>query len=146
LVAAEQGRVLTRLRRPHQGLGDPRRRDRHRAGGADAGARGARVTGVDASAEMLAVAQRRPAEAISRPLPPGDVHRLEFGDRSFDVVISLRVLMHAADWRRSIAELCRVADQLVIIDYPSLISLPCSSRWLAGGPTRSARGPSRTAC
>jgi 2-polyprenyl-3-methyl-5-hydroxy-6-metoxy-1,4-benzoquinol methylase len=84
---------------------------------------GARVTGVDPSAEMLAVAQRRADEEhLAVRFLPGDIHRLEFADRAFDVVISLRVLMHAADWRQSIAELCRVADQLVIIDYPSRAS------------------------
>ena len=84
---------------------------------------GARVTGVDASVEMLAVAQRRAeAEHLAVRFLPGDAHRLEFGDRAFDVVISLRVLMHAMNWRQSIAELCRVADQLVIFDYPSMTS------------------------
>jgi 2-polyprenyl-3-methyl-5-hydroxy-6-metoxy-1,4-benzoquinol methylase len=84
---------------------------------------GARVTGVDASVEMLAVAQHRAeAEHLAVRFLPGDVHKLEFGGRAFDVVISLRVLMHAADWHQSIAELCRVADQLVVIDYPSMTS------------------------
>jgi SAM-dependent methyltransferase len=84
---------------------------------------GARVTAVDPSMEMLAVAERRAAEEnLAIRFLPGDVHRLEFADRAFDVVISLRVLMHAADWRQAIAELCRVADQLVIIDYPSIAS------------------------
>ena len=53
----------------------------------------------------------------------GDAHRLEFADRAFDVVISLRVLMHAADWQGCLAELCRVSDRLVIIDYPSARSV-----------------------
>lgn len=84
---------------------------------------GAQVTAVDASAEMLAVAKHRADEEhLAIRFLPGDVHRLEFGDRAFDVVISLRVLMHAMDWRQSIAELCRVADQLVIFDYPSMTS------------------------
>ena len=57
---------------------------------------GARVTAVDPSMEMLAVAGRRAAEEnLAIRFLPGDVHRLEFGDRAFDVVISLRVLMHA---------------------------------------------------
>ena len=73
---------------------------------------------------MLAIARRRAKEEqLSVRFLTGDVHRLEFADRSFDVVISLRVLMHAADWRQSLAELCRVADRLVIIDYPSVRSV-----------------------
>ena len=31
--------------------------------------------------------------------------------------------MHAPDWRQSIAELCRVAERLVIVDYPSARSV-----------------------
>jgi 2-polyprenyl-3-methyl-5-hydroxy-6-metoxy-1,4-benzoquinol methylase len=78
------------------------------------------VTAVDPSEEMLEIARRRAAEAsLSIRFAAGDAHRLEFSDRAFDVVISLRVLMHAADWPRCLAELCRVSGQLVIIDYPS---------------------------
>jgi 2-polyprenyl-3-methyl-5-hydroxy-6-metoxy-1,4-benzoquinol methylase len=85
---------------------------------------GARVTAVDRSEQMLAIAQRHAEEEhLAVRFLTGDVHRLEFGDRAFDVVISLRVLMHAADWRQSVAELCRVADRLVIIDYPSTTSV-----------------------
>jgi 2-polyprenyl-3-methyl-5-hydroxy-6-metoxy-1,4-benzoquinol methylase len=53
----------------------------------------------------------------------GDVHALGFPDRSFDSVVCLRVLMHTPDWRRSVAELCRVAERLVIVDYPSAWSV-----------------------
>ena len=69
---------------------------------------------------MLAVARRRAEEqGVNVRLLVGDAHALDFRDRSFDVAVSLRVLMHTPDWRRCLAELCRVADQLVIIDYPS---------------------------
>jgi ubiquinone/menaquinone biosynthesis C-methylase UbiE len=84
---------------------------------------GACVTAVDASDQMLAIARDRAEEEhLSVRFLPGDAHRLEFGDRAFDVVVSLRVLMHAADWRQSVGELCRVADRLVILDYPSVRS------------------------
>jgi 2-polyprenyl-3-methyl-5-hydroxy-6-metoxy-1,4-benzoquinol methylase len=81
---------------------------------------GATVTAVDASSEMLAVARRRAAEedAPVRFLV-GDAHALEFPDRSFDVAVSLRVIMHTPQWRQCLAELCRVASRLVIVDYPS---------------------------
>jgi SAM-dependent methyltransferase len=84
---------------------------------------GAHVTAMDASEEMLTIARRRAAdEHLSIRFLRGDAHQLEFHDRAFDVVTSLRVLMHAPDWRQCVAELCRVADKLVVIDYPSATS------------------------
>jgi 2-polyprenyl-3-methyl-5-hydroxy-6-metoxy-1,4-benzoquinol methylase len=69
---------------------------------------------------MLAVARQRAAErGAAIAFAEGDAHALEFGDRSFDVVVSLRVLMHTPRWRTCLAELCRVADDLVIFDYPA---------------------------
>jgi len=85
--------------------------------------RGAMVTGVDASAEMLAVARRRAADAgVTVTFARGDAHRLDFPDRGFDAVVCLRVLMHTPDWRASLRELCRVASSRVVFDYPSLYS------------------------
>jgi SAM-dependent methyltransferase len=84
---------------------------------------GAQVIGVDASDEMLGVARQRAVEqGLSARFLPGDAHHLDFPDRSMDVAISLRVLMHTPDWRRCVAELCRVADELVVVDYPSAAS------------------------
>ena len=84
---------------------------------------GARVTAIDASEEMLAVARRRANdEHLTVTFTAGDAHQLDFPDRSFDVVISLRVLMHAPAWRRCIGELCRVATSLIVVDYPSATS------------------------
>lgn len=85
---------------------------------------GANVTAVDASSAMLAVARRRATEegAPVRFLV-GDAHALDFSDRSFDVALSLRVIMHTPQWRQCIGELCRVADRLVIVDYPSAHSV-----------------------
>lgn len=85
---------------------------------------GARVTGVDASNEMLAIARQRAAEqhADVRFLA-GDAHALDFADRSFYAVVCFRVLMHTPQWRQCLAEVCRVADRRVIIDYPSAISV-----------------------
>ena len=81
---------------------------------------GAKVTAIDASEEMLAVARKRAAaQSFAVKFMNGDAHALDFGDRAFDVVVSLRVLMHTPRWRACVAELCRVADRLVIIDYPS---------------------------
>jgi ubiquinone/menaquinone biosynthesis C-methylase UbiE len=43
---------------------------------------------------------------------------LPFEARSFDVVMAFRLLPHVTRWREIIAELCRVADKCVIVDYP----------------------------
>jgi ubiquinone/menaquinone biosynthesis C-methylase UbiE len=85
---------------------------------------GAKVTGIDASEEMLAVARQRARDqGATVTFKVGDAHKLEFPSRSFDVVMSLRVLMHTPRWTECVAELCRVADQLVILDYPSARSV-----------------------
>ena len=86
-------------------------------------AAGARVTGVDASIEMLRVAKARADEhGAAVTFTPGDAHALPFADRSFDVVVCLRVLMHTPGWRRCMAELCRVTRTRVVLDYPALCS------------------------
>ncbi len=48
----------------------------------------------------------------------GNVIALPFPDRSFDVVISVRLLPHCGRWPDLIRELCRVARKSVIVDYP----------------------------
>jgi SAM-dependent methyltransferase len=85
--------------------------------------RGARVTAVDASTEMLAVAQRRAADAdLSIAFEKGDAHALAFPNRSFDAVVCLRLLMHVPDWRQCLSELCRVSDHRLVFDYPAMAS------------------------
>jgi ubiquinone/menaquinone biosynthesis C-methylase UbiE len=83
-------------------------------------AAGGDVTGVDASEQMLTVARER-ARVDRRVIAfvHRDAHALEFADRSFDVVVSLRMLMHSPRWRDALSELCRVASHRVIVDYPS---------------------------
>ena len=93
--------------------------------------RGAIVTGVDASEEMLSVARRRAAEAgATGTFGPGDAHRLPFEDRAFDAVICLRVLMHTPGWRQSLGELCRVARDRVVFDYPAVMSAAALQSWV----------------
>jgi ubiquinone/menaquinone biosynthesis C-methylase UbiE len=88
------------------------------------GGGGALVTAVDASEAMLAIARRRAeADGLRIRFQRGDVQALDFPDRSFEAALSLRVLMHTPNWRQAIAELCRVADRLVIVDYPSATSV-----------------------
>ena len=85
---------------------------------------GADVTALDASAEMLRVARARAASrGAAIRFEVGDAHHLAHADRSFDVAVSLRVLMHAPDWKQCIAELCRVTRHRVILDFPALGSM-----------------------
>jgi ubiquinone/menaquinone biosynthesis C-methylase UbiE len=85
---------------------------------------GADVTAVDASDEMLAVAARRAAESRVRiHFERADAHALPLPDRSVDLAVSLRVLMHVPDWPRCLAELCRVSRHSVVVDFPAALSL-----------------------
>ena len=52
----------------------------------------------------------------------GELLPLPYGDRSFDVVVSFRLLPHVVRWRRLVGELCRVARRAVVVDYPPLVS------------------------
>jgi SAM-dependent methyltransferase len=82
--------------------------------------RGAIVTGVDASNEMLAVARARSRDAgLSIDFVTGDAHTLTFPDRTFDHAVCLRLLMHVPDWRKAVAELCRVTGDRLVFDYPA---------------------------
>lgn len=47
-----------------------------------------------------------------------DCLNLPFADNQFDVVMAFRLLPHAAEWRKLISEMCRVAGKAVIFDYP----------------------------
>lgn len=124
LIAEAQERVLTGFLKPASGM---EILDVGTGTGRAAillARKGARVTGIDASAEMLTVAARRAQAEPQLPLTfaRGDAHTLAFPDRSFDAAVCLRVVMHTPDWRRVIGELCRVARRQVVLDYPALAS------------------------
>ena len=80
-------------------------------------------------------------ERLDRTLPPGsfryctaDLLELPFGDREFDVALSLRFLSHVVHWQRFLGEMCRVARHAVVLDY--------ADRWsfnLVGGPLFAAK-------
>ncbi|MEM7522394.1 MAG: class I SAM-dependent methyltransferase [Pseudomonadota bacterium] len=48
----------------------------------------------------------------------GDLSDPPFPDRSFDVVVSMRIMAHIGDWRCFLAGLTRVARKAVIVDFP----------------------------
>lgn len=84
---------------------------------------GRRVTSVDLSSEMLRIAREK-AEKEGKILNSviSDAQLLCFRDNAFECVISSRMLMHLKDWKKGIAEICRVAEGVVLIDFPSLTS------------------------
>ena len=51
------------------------------------------------------------------------LQNLPFPDRSFDTVISYRMITHIPDYAQFIAELCRVAKDSVLVDFASLQSI-----------------------
>jgi SAM-dependent methyltransferase len=70
---------------------------------------GARVTGVDPSADLLAMARESAADAmVEIDWVEGHVHELPFDDGSFDRVVSVFGHMFAPDHRRAAAEMLRV--------------------------------------
>jgi SAM-dependent methyltransferase len=63
-------------------------------------------------------------ERLDRVLAPDqfeflavDLLDLPFPDRSFDVVVSLRLLAHVQRWRQLLGEMCRVSRAAVVFDY-----------------------------
>lgn len=68
-------------------------------------ARGANVTGVDFSAEVVALARREVANA---EFVEGDVQALPFGDDRFDAVVCGFGIIHVPDPARALRELYRV--------------------------------------
>jgi ubiquinone/menaquinone biosynthesis C-methylase UbiE len=77
---------------------------------------GMRVTGVDSSWDMIQLADAR-TESCVEELAVGDAARLAYRDRSFDVVVMVRML-HLVRWaaaRRMLGQACRVARSRVIV-------------------------------
>ncbi|MCI0395565.1 MAG: class I SAM-dependent methyltransferase [Chloroflexi bacterium] len=69
--------------------------------------RGARVTALDASAALLAIARERLPAADVRE---GDLEALPFADASFDVVTAVNSVFYAADMAAAMRELIRVVQ------------------------------------
>ena len=87
---------------------------------------GAEVTGVDAASRLVDVARERAAaEGLNASFVVGDVEALPFGDRSFDVALSVFGLIFAQDARRAFDELIRVLRP----DGRALVSA-----WVPAGP------------
>lgn len=53
----------------------------------------------------------------------GDLAAFPVPDRSFDLVIAVRLLSHLQAWPALIGEMCRIARRAVVVDYPSTVGL-----------------------
>lgn len=53
----------------------------------------------------------------------GNVIDLPFDDRSMDATASFRLLPHCEQWPKLVAELCRVARERVVVDYPAITGI-----------------------
>jgi demethylmenaquinone methyltransferase/2-methoxy-6-polyprenyl-1,4-benzoquinol methylase len=84
--------------------------------------RGAETTGLDFSAEMLAVAKTR-SQNPSSPAPQfiqGDAQNLPFPDNSCDAVTMGYGLRNLASWERGVEEMVRVArpaGRIIVLDF-----------------------------
>lgn len=84
--------------------------------------RGANVTGLDFSAQMLEVAAARHAKNKSSNLAfvQGDATQLPYADNSFDIVTVGYGLRNLASWQRGIEEMFRVAKpggRVIVLDF-----------------------------
>jgi ubiquinone/menaquinone biosynthesis C-methylase UbiE len=78
---------------------------------------GAEVTACDASQHMLDVLEEKVKNPNLKTVRI-DAQQLTFPDRSFDCVLSFRLLMHVVDWKKALAEICRISRDWVVIDLP----------------------------
>jgi ubiquinone/menaquinone biosynthesis C-methylase UbiE len=94
-----------------------------------------RLTGIELSANMLAIARRR-AETLGREvdLHRGDAQNLPFPDETFDTVVCTFSLCSIPDDRKAVAEMKRVlrpGGRLLLLDHvPSTSRLWRDIQWL----------------
>jgi 2-polyprenyl-3-methyl-5-hydroxy-6-metoxy-1,4-benzoquinol methylase len=60
----------------------------------------------------------------------GDLLALPLEEKSFDIVLSFRLLPHVEAWPKLVAECCRLAHKAVIVDYPDIRSINIFSKLL----------------
>ncbi len=85
-----------------------------------------RVSGIDTSEDMLALARRRCADQPWTEFRNADATALPYEDESFDAAVSTQVYEYVPDISKALAELCRVlrpGGRAVIVDtdYGSLV-------------------------
>jgi SAM-dependent methyltransferase len=88
------------------------------------------VTGIDLSADQLAVARGR-AGPIAEALVHGDATALPFDERSFDAVIAVLAHTDMPDWRAAVTEAGRVlrpGGAFVQVGVHPCFNSPCAER------------------
>jgi len=84
------------------------------------------------SADVCAERVRALVDAGRARFRSGDLLRSPFPGKSFDVVVSYRLLPHVDEWRALLSELCRLARRAVLVDYPTKRSVNAFSEALFG--------------
>lgn len=67
-----------------------------------------RYVGVDLDPRMVERARRKAGTLPNASFQQGDVSRLDFPDRSFDLVVDFGIVHHVPNWRDALAEVHRV--------------------------------------
>ncbi|MGH7799260.1 MAG: class I SAM-dependent methyltransferase [Thermodesulfobacteriota bacterium] len=81
------------------------------------------VIALDLSKEMIRISKMNAdIEDVRIMTVVCDAEQLCFDDKTFDCVVSSRLLMHLTDWRNGISEMCRVSKFLLIIEFPPFSS------------------------
>jgi SAM-dependent methyltransferase len=70
---------------------------------------------------MNRVAQYRERHPDRVSFVVSPIESLPFPDRAFDVVVAFRLMAHIENWRRFVAELARVTDTQLILEYASIL-------------------------
>jgi 2-polyprenyl-3-methyl-5-hydroxy-6-metoxy-1,4-benzoquinol methylase len=84
-------------------------------------AQGCKVSVAGSGAQCAERARLKHGDAV--PFYLGNLVDMPIVDRAFDTVVSVRLISHMENWRGLVAEMCRIADRTVIIDYPTYASL-----------------------
>lgn len=77
-----------------------------------------RAVTVLGSSPVCAELLRRYIDTGSISFKTGNLIELPYEHDSFNLVVSFRLLSHCTAWRTLIAEMCRVSNHAVIVDYP----------------------------
>lgn len=103
-------------------------------------ARNGRVVSVLASSSLAVSSHLRPSLASGAvQLLTGDLRNPPVEPKSFDAVVSYRLLAHANDLRGLIAGLCRAARLAVIVDYATTRSFNAGAELLFAAKKRVER-------